>query len=118
MPQEISDLLEKVKSRYPQLNTLQEGEDFDRLLSHFKQDDLAKELGVSRGYIGQRVRIHTKLIPDLKELVKSGVLPYWEAYQLSGDSQEKQGWDYESRLKSMAEGEEQKNKDALKVEED
>lgn len=88
--EEADTLLETLKKRYMESDPLEEGEDFTKLLKHFTQNDLSQELGISRGYIGQRCRIYRKLIPELKKYLSEDRILYWEAYTLSGLTEEKQ----------------------------
>jgi len=55
--------------------------------------------------VGHRVRVHTSLIDELKQLVRDENLPYWEAYKLSGKSAEDQMTRFEEITKKLQEEE-------------
>jgi len=89
--EQADQLLNEIKDHYDTVNdALKEGEIFTKLLQHFTQKDLASTLGKARGYVGQRVRIHEKLIDPLKEYLRKDKITYWEAYMYSGLSEGKQ----------------------------
>ena len=99
--EEADELLKTIQSRYPVLDPIEEGEQFTKLLPHYPQSKLSELIHKSRGYIGQRVRIYNNLIEPLKELLRNEQISYWDAYRLSGETEEEQKRQYALSMESL-----------------
>lgn len=79
---EACKLLEDMRKYYVRLNPMDEAENFYRLTQHFKQEDVADALGISRGYIYKRLTL-LELDSELQDLVRKNELAPNTGYELT-----------------------------------